>query len=227
MLAAFTVPFTSFEVPIEIVVLGVVTGLLYALLGIGLVLTYKSSRVLNFAHGDMGALPAGLLLFAVVRYHVPYPIALLGALAAAVGIGGAVEFLVIRRLVGAPRLVVLVATIGAAQVLLGLNMLIPRDDFVQARYPVPFTASFRVGTLRLGTGEILILLAAPVVTAVVALFLRRSKIGLGARACQWPSGWWLRCSPRAQPCCSGRRGRSTRPWSPSARPSWCAPWRPP
>ena len=181
-MTAFMVPFTSFDVPMEIVVIGVITGLIYGLLGVGLTLVYKSSRVINFAHGDMGALPAGLLLLAVLKWNVPYWVAVPGALVAALAIGAGVEFLVIRRLVRAPRLVVLVATIGASQVLFGLNFLIPRDDFVNATYPIPFRASVTIGALRLNTGELSILAVAPLAALGLALFLRRSKIGLGARA---------------------------------------------
>ena len=179
---AFTIPFTSFDVPLEIVVLGVVTGLIYGLLGIGLTLVYKSSRVINFAHGDMGALPAGLLLVGVLKWHLPYWVALAGALLAALAIGAAVEWVVVRRLSQAPRLVVLVATIGVSQVLFGLNFLIPRDDFVNETYPVPFEVTLTIGTLRLNFGELAILVVAPLAALGLALFLRRSKIGFGARA---------------------------------------------
>ena len=64
----------------------------------GLTLVYKSSRVLNFAHGDMGALPAGLVLLAVLKWDVPYWVAIGGALVAGLAIGAMLEFLVIRRL---------------------------------------------------------------------------------------------------------------------------------
>lgn len=172
----------GFEVQLEVLVLGIITGFIYALLAMGLTLIYKSSRVINFAHGDMGALPAGLMAVAAVKWGFPYPLALGSAIAAAVLIGILIEFLVIRRLSKAPRLVVLVATIGAAQVLLGLNFLIPREDIGDAPFPTPFTATVSIGDLRLTSGQLMILALAPVVTVALAAFLRRSKIGLGSRA---------------------------------------------
>src|SRR5207302_9912133 len=72
VLAVADVPFTSCQVPLDEVVLGVVTGLTYALLAVGLVLVYKTSRVLNFAHGEMGALAAGLMPWLVIRKGFPY-----------------------------------------------------------------------------------------------------------------------------------------------------------
>jgi len=177
-----TVPFTSFEVPPEVVALGIIAGLIYGLLGIGLTLIYKSSRVINFAHGDMGALPAGILLVLVINLDVPYLVALVAALAAAVAIGGLVEFLVIRRLAAAPRLVVLVSTIGVSQVLLGINSFIPREDLGASRYPTPFDVHVDIGALRLGTGELLILAVVPIVAAALTMWLKRSRIGLASRA---------------------------------------------
>src|SRR5207248_9884828 len=97
-------------------------------------------------------------------------------------IGALMEFLVIRRLVRAPRLVVLVATIGVSQVLLAFNLLIPRQDFGSARFPTPFHLSVRLGHLRLQAGQLMILALAPLVAGALALFLQRSRIGLAARA---------------------------------------------
>ena len=172
----------NFDVPAEIVALGLITGLTYSLLGIGLTLVYRSSRVINFAHGDMGSLPAGILLVLVINLNWPYLPALAVALAAAVAIGGLVEFLVIRRLTEAPRLVVLVSTIGVAQLLLAVNSFIPREDLGSSTFPTPFDVQVDVGTLRLGTGELMILVLVPIVTAVLALWYTRSRIGLASRA---------------------------------------------
>jgi ABC-type branched-subunit amino acid transport system ATPase component/ABC-type branched-subunit amino acid transport system permease subunit len=172
----------AFQAPLDIVVVGVITGLIYGLLGIGLCLAYRSSRVINFAHGDVGALASGVMLLLVVRYHIPYGVALVAALAVGAVAGGATEFLVIRRLVDAPRLVVLVATIGVSRVLLAINLLVPRQDLGYARFPTPFHATVTVGNLRLHAGELLILTVVPAVTVALALYLRWSKTGLTARA---------------------------------------------
>jgi hypothetical protein len=72
MVAVAHVPFTHFQIPIEEVVLGLITGLTYALLAVGLVMIYKTSRVLNFAHGEMGALGAAVIPWLVIRHGVSY-----------------------------------------------------------------------------------------------------------------------------------------------------------
>jgi branched-subunit amino acid ABC-type transport system permease component len=53
-----TLPFIDFEIPLNVVITGLIAGVTYALIAIGLTLVYRTSRVLNFAAGEMGALPA-------------------------------------------------------------------------------------------------------------------------------------------------------------------------
>src|SRR5439155_9535722 len=107
-IAVAHIPFTHFQVPIEEVVLGLVTGLTYALLGVGLVMIYKTSRVLNFAHGEMGALGAGFIPWLVIRHHTPYWLAFVLAIAVAAGAGALTELVLIRKLSRTSRLIVMV-----------------------------------------------------------------------------------------------------------------------
>ncbi|MFL6239830.1 MAG: ABC transporter permease subunit [Actinomycetes bacterium] len=182
-LAAAAVPFTHFELPPDIIVLGIVTGLTYGLLGVGLTLIYKTTRVINFAHGELGALPAIIVPVLVLNHGISYWVAMPLALAAG-AVGGAVmDLCVIRRLADAPRLVVMVATIGVSQILLVVELVIPKvGRYTSSPYPVPFHASIVIGQLRLTSGNLLILGAAPVLVAGLALFLRRTNVGIASRA---------------------------------------------
>ena len=185
MLAELHVPFTSFELPPEVLVLGLITGLTYSLLGVGLVIVYKSSRVINFAHGNTGAIAAGAVFSLVAQRGWSYWIGLPLGLLAAGACGAALEFLVIRRLARAPRLIVLVATIGAAQLLLVAAALALDSEFESGNvvtFPAPFDLDWRVGDLRLNSAHLLVLLVVPVVTAALALFFQRTKIGVASRA---------------------------------------------
>ncbi len=60
MIATLTVPGVGFEIPLNVVITGVIAGLTYSLIAIGLTLIYRTTRVLNFAAGEMGALTRGL-----------------------------------------------------------------------------------------------------------------------------------------------------------------------
>ena len=119
LVAVAHVPFTHFQVPLEEIVLGLVTGLTYALLAVGLVMIYKTSRVLNFAHGEIGAFGAAIFGLAVARWHVPYWVAFPFGLALGGLIGAAAEVGVIRRLRKAPRIMSVVATLAIGSVVFG------------------------------------------------------------------------------------------------------------
>ena len=176
-------PVIGFEIPIEIVTLGVITGMTYGLLGVGLTLLYRTSRVLNFAHGEIGALPAILVAVLVLNHGWSWWVAVPAGLAMSAAMGAVTEWVVIRRLANAPRLIVLVATIGVAQVLFVCNALVPRTGRLGGSpYPTPFTAHVTIGNLRLNAGHLVILVAAPVIVFALHLFLQRTSLGMASRA---------------------------------------------
>jgi ABC-type branched-subunit amino acid transport system permease subunit len=161
---------------------GLISGLTYGLLALGLVLIYKSSRVLNFAHGELGAVSAVLLEKLVNDLNAPYWPALLAVVALATLVGGGTELL-LRRLFTRPRLLVMVATIGLAQLLFVLSIIgFIQPDHGAASYPVPFSLHATVGTFVLQPGHFVILLFAPVVAIALALFFQWTPYGLAIRA---------------------------------------------
>ncbi len=99
---------------------GVVQGAVFGLLAMTIVLIYRSTRVINFAVGNMGLVGAGLLVILNVNYGVPFWLAAAMGLAVGVIYGAIIELIVIRRLFRAPRVIVLVATIGVAQLSLAI-----------------------------------------------------------------------------------------------------------
>jgi ABC-type branched-subunit amino acid transport system ATPase component/ABC-type branched-subunit amino acid transport system permease subunit len=170
------------SVPIDVVVLGLVTGLTYSMLGVGLVLTYKSGRVINFAIGEMGALAAIVLPILIINRGWPYGAALVVALLVAVATGGVME-LVMRAVGRSSRLIAMVATIGASQLFFTVNALVPKKGQLgRAAYPTPFHAALTIGHVRLGSGPLLALITVPLVTAALAAFLTRTNVGLASRA---------------------------------------------
>ena len=168
--------------PPAVLLQGLILGLDYGLLALGLVLVYRTSRVLNFAQGQMGVVAAVLLAKLVEDYHLPYWPALLLCLVAG-GLTGAATELVLRRLYKRPRLIVMVATIGIEQVLFVVTLLpfiSPRHLF--ASYPVPIHSGFQIGAELFQPGDLLSLIGAPLAAAVFAVFFVRSPYGLAMRA---------------------------------------------
>ena len=99
----------------QVVFNGLVQGRLYGLRGMAVVLIHRSSKVINFAAGNMGLLGTVLFMILSLNWNVPYWLALALGLAAGIAFGAILELIVVRRLFKAPRIILLVATIGMAQ----------------------------------------------------------------------------------------------------------------
>src|SRR5215831_5544975 len=102
----------------QLVFNGLIAGLEIGLLAMGIVLIYRSTRVINFAVGNMGLVGATLLALLTVNWGLPFWLAAILALAAGTLFGLVMELIVVRRLFYAPRVIMLVATIGIAGVAL-------------------------------------------------------------------------------------------------------------
>src|SRR3954454_6270898 len=101
-------------------VIGVITGLGYSLVALGLVLIYKSSGVFNFAQAEFGTVAVFVMYLCRVN-DMPYVPAMLLGLLAAVVMGYVVERVVVRPLFDAPRVTLLVATAGVALLSIGIT----------------------------------------------------------------------------------------------------------
>lgn len=100
-----------------VVVNGVFVGLIYALIGVGLVFLYRGSRVVNFAYGETGMIGAFLLAEMWADNGVTLLASLPIAVAASAAVGGLTEVVVVRPLRDQPRLTVMVGTLGVAALL--------------------------------------------------------------------------------------------------------------
>ena len=136
--------------PLEVVVIGLITGAVTSLLAIGLILIYRANRFINFAYGSMGSFVGvmGVALYKEhnVDYFVVLPLVVIGGLV----IGALTELLVIRRFANASRLILTVASIGLAQLFGGIEFLAAK-----ALGFVSLTGGFSVplGALHLTIGE--------------------------------------------------------------------------
>jgi ABC-type branched-subunit amino acid transport system ATPase component/ABC-type branched-subunit amino acid transport system permease subunit len=179
--------------------IGFVQGLIVSVLAMAIVLVYRSTRIINFAVADLGIPAAALLAVMVVRSHFPYWLALVLALLTTTAGGALVEMVVIRRLAKAPRVIVLVATIGVAELVQAIVRQLPdyRTGKFQTVFPTPFTVKWKISSLfhlRLGgfhlqvtnvvvTGpQILALIVVPIVTIALWWLLGHTVFGEAVRA---------------------------------------------
>ena len=171
----------GWSISAETLLIGALTGLVYAVLGAGLVLVYRATRVINFAYGEIGAFGAAVLAKLVLDYHWNFFLALVAVLILGGLVGAAVELLVVRRLFKAPRLILLVATIGVAQLVFVFQLVLPGVHHA-ARYPSPIPGTITVGNLVLRSEHFMVLALVPVVIAALGFLLTRTPYGIAIRA---------------------------------------------
>ena len=176
-------------------VLGGTRGLIYGILALGLVLTYKGTRVLNLAQPFFGLLGAFVCwwLTAEARF-MPFAAgtrprmlaALVLTLAVVGGQAMGLERFFFRRLRRAPRLVTLVATLAIGQGILGLVVVLFERNHAQAEQlrviPVVVHGVIALGHVNLTGGDLQILAIVPLVAFELALFFRLSRFGIAIRA---------------------------------------------
>jgi branched-chain amino acid transport system permease protein len=113
--------------PNAFVVIGISQGAVYGLVGLGLVLVYKGSRVFNFAQGEFGTI-AAFIVFVLIEQvrsvNIPYGVAAVIAIIGVVLLGLIMERLIVRPLLNAPRITLLVATIAFALLAIGVELLL-------------------------------------------------------------------------------------------------------
>jgi ABC-type branched-subunit amino acid transport system ATPase component/ABC-type branched-subunit amino acid transport system permease subunit len=165
----------------QIVFTGVITGLVYGVLGVGLLLVYRSSRVINFAYGQMGALAATFVAKMVLDWGWNFWAALAIAMAGGALLGAVIELSVVRRLFDSPRVVLFIATLGVAQLVLVLQLQMPKVTEDQP-FPSPLHSSFTVAGVFVDGRQLLALIVIPLATALLAVFLSRSRTGAAIRA---------------------------------------------
>jgi ABC-type branched-subunit amino acid transport system ATPase component/ABC-type branched-subunit amino acid transport system permease subunit len=158
---------------------GVVAGLSTALVAVGVVLTYRSTRVINFAVGNMGLPAAMIMALLAINHDVGFWLALVVALVAGALFAAVVELVVVRRLFRAPRVILLVATIGIAQLAQGIVRAFPDiESSSAARFPVPIGRVWEdVAGVRVTGPQVTVLLVVPAIAVFLGWFLNRTTFG--------------------------------------------------
>lgn len=175
-----------FPVSAGLLVHGALIGGLTALVSLGMALTYRSNRILNFAHGDLGLLPVVFVAMLTTVWGWPWLVSIVAGLAGAALLGAVVELAIIRRFARSPRLLLTVATIGLSSLLAAGALLLPkafgRTAIEDVSVPPPFEVRWSVGSFIFGTEAMLAAITIPVVFVALAIFLRKSNVGLAVRA---------------------------------------------
>jgi len=171
--------------PAGIVLLGTVLGSLHGLTAIGVVLVYRASRIVNFAQAALGSAVGVLSVLVFTTWGWNYFVCFALGLVVAAGTGAAVERLVIRRFFWAPRLILTLATIGLAQILGGIELVLPKlfgQPLVTNSFRTPLSGRVEVAPVLFTGSHLFIVAVVPAVVAALAWFLRATPAGKGIRA---------------------------------------------
>jgi branched-chain amino acid transport system permease protein len=181
----FVGTFLEDKAPFGVIVTGVIIGTVTALLAIGLILIYKTSRFINFAYASMGSLAGVTAIGLHLEKGVPFFVAVPIGVAIGMLTGLLVE-LIVRRFRHTSRLILTVASIGIAQILSVIEAAIAFRalGFVSLTggFKIPLAIEFDLGVKTLFGDEILIMMVVPPVLAGLAWFLLRTDVGVAVRA---------------------------------------------
>ncbi len=167
---------------LQLVVSGIVVGSIYALAAIGFVLIYKSSRVLNLAHGQLIAAGAYITYSLTVFVGIPIYLSFVLSMVITYFLAMSVERIFLRRLIGEPIISVIMVTIGLMSIIDGVIYLTPFGSenlsfpsFLPTQ-PIMFQGLFISYTQLVGVIITFVLIGA------FSWFFKKSTVGVSMRA---------------------------------------------
>ncbi|MEO8546027.1 MAG: branched-chain amino acid ABC transporter permease, partial [Burkholderiaceae bacterium] len=166
---------------LQLTVNGVAIGSIYALVALGLVLTYKATEVLNFAHGDILMASSFVGWGLIVGLGWPFWLAALGTIALAAALNWLIDARVMRLIVGQPQFAGVMLTIAIAFMLRGLVSMAFGPD--SRNFPTPWSGeNTEIGPLVITDLHMVIIAAALIITLVLFWFLKKTSLGVAIQA---------------------------------------------
>ncbi len=166
----------------QLVVSGIVVGSIYALSALGFVLIYKSSRVLNIAHGQIIAAGAFITYALTVWLGIPIYLSFIISLILTFFLAMSVERIFLRRLIGEPIISVIMVTIGLMFILDGIIYLTPfgAENFSYPEF-LPKTP-ISLGGVSISWTQLVGVIITAIMIAGFTWFFKRSTLGISMRA---------------------------------------------
>lgn len=166
---------------IQLLVNGVIVGMLYGIVAMCFVLIYKSTQVVNFAQGEFVVLGAWVCLAHVVNMGLPFWLAFLFSLVFMMVFGILVQVVILRPLLGEPVISVIMATIGLSIFMQATMNWIFGNNAV--RFPQVFDrGTVEIAGLNVETAYLMSFVLSLVVMGLFFWFFQYSRWGLAMRA---------------------------------------------
>lgn len=166
---------------IQTLLSAIAAGAVYGLLGVGISLAYKTTGIINFAHGQV-AIFGGYVAFALTESQVPLGLAIAGGIVAAALVSGAMERIVLRPLYGRGVVGAILATFGVAVVLQEVTQLL-WGSIPQTLPTLASDNAWQFGGVSFTPENLTIFLAALAVSAAIVVGVERTRIGRAMRGC--------------------------------------------
>ncbi len=169
---------------IQMVVNGIAVGSSYALMGLAMVIVYKTSEVPNFAQGEMALISSYFAMMLLTSFNLSVYLAFFLTFIFAVLLGFFLEFAILRRAKEPNILGMIIITIGIEMVLIGFVSWKFGGEQKTMPFPIGPYDSFIIGDIFISKLEVLTLVAALLLMTTLFLFFRYSKLGLAMKATQ-------------------------------------------
>jgi branched-chain amino acid transport system permease protein len=175
---------------IEVVLGGLMAGVLYSLVALGFVLIFKASGVFNFAQGAMvlfAALTLVRLMELLKNTFSPFLIALVLTIGVMIALAWVIERVVLRPLVNQPGISLFMATLGISYVLDGFGQAVWGSDVYRLdvgipKRPIMLLQSVVPGGVLVSSEDLVAAAIASLLVAGLGLFFQRTRIGRALRA---------------------------------------------
>lgn len=166
----------------QLVVSGLSIGSLYSLVGLGIVLLYRTSRVLNFAHGDLSMITTMIAYTLMTSAGMAFSGSVALTLLAAFALGALFYFLVLRPVREATLLGQIITTAGFALALSGLAVVIWGASSKAMPFPWSRFVSYDILGIRVDQLTVGSFVIALVTMLLLYLLVQKTKFGLAMRA---------------------------------------------
>ncbi len=167
---------------LQYTVFGVILGAGFAIAATGLVVTYTTSGVFNFAQGAVGMIAAFAYWEMVANHHIPALVALAVILLVGAPLAGAlVERVLMRRLHGASAERPIMVTLGLLVILTGVATIVWPPTGQYELQPI-VGGTFRLVGINLQYQQLLTIGIAVVLVVALRLLFYRTRTGMGLRA---------------------------------------------
>lgn len=171
----------NWDLLFQLLINGVIVGLLYGVVAMCFVLIYKSTQVVNFAQGEFLLLGAWVCLYFLVEYKMPFWAGFLLTMGFMAVFGIVVQMLILRPLIGEPIISIIMVTIGFSSFMQSLMSWIFGNSAVS--FPRIFeTEVVNIGGLNVETAYLMSIAMSIVIMIIFFLFFRYSRFGLAMRA---------------------------------------------